>query len=559
MYSVSAEYIAALRKPYRIDKIEGTITLNGGTVIAITDDVIVRNKLSITRKVCGSSFDVGTFNAAELAITIKDSSAYEHNYHRARVSLTYSIRTAVAEDGGEVWESVPLGVFWVDGQQTTRVKDVVYLRAYDRTLNFDIEFTPYSTVTTLWGVLSQACARAKGTQLGITEEEFLQLPNSSITPDITSEQIQSCRDLVMWIAQTTNSYAYIDRNDTLVLKRYYYKGGGMSESDGDRIIRAEERKSIEFTDVRTYLSYLTSYSGGSPKLYHKEREFDDPTGDYFASGTLALPKNPLLQSLTATEQDTINSAYLSSSSYPTRYIKMTGWVDPSIDLLDPLGFKGGNIDLESGIISVVTEIRWKYRSVGTLICNNFQEYNDNESQSAIATLSDDGTESEAPLSSQVKSQTEKRMDGLEAKLGSGTATKLQSTDSALAVTTNAYKGVNFTNADGTTEGDLTFDVGDADGFQLASQYCALRVTRPEIWLYNQLYNIKFSVGSGSGITHIEVDDTTIVFRGGTGRTLRIDLEAGEIVINESYTDKNCTLSFKNGELYVGGKRVLTEE
>ncbi|MBE6890038.1 MAG: hypothetical protein E7485_08510 [Ruminococcaceae bacterium] len=552
MYSVSAEYIAALRKPYRVDKVEGTITLYGGTVIAITDDVIVRNKLSITRKVCGSSFDVGTFNAAELAITIKDSSAYEHNYHRARVSLTYSIRTAVTEDGGEVWESVPLGVFWVDGQQTTRVKDVVYLRAYDRTLNFDIEFTPYSTVTTLWGALSQACARAKGTQLGITEEEFLQLPNSSITPDITSEQIQSCRDLVMWIAQTTNSYAYIDRNDTLVLKRYYYKGGGMSESDGDRIIRAEERKSIEFTDVRTYLSYLTSYSGGSPKLYHKEREFDDPTGDYFASGTLALPKNPLLQSLTAAEQDTINSAYLNNSSYPTRYIKMTGRVDPSIDLLDLLGFKGGNIDLESGIISVVTEIRWKYRSVGTLICNNFQEYNDNESQSAIATLSDDGAESEAPLSSQVKSQTEKRMDGLEAKLGDGTATKLQTTDSALAVTTSKY-GVSMENADGENMGSI---IPESGGLRISGKTTTLIALPKEFTVYAQTYGI--NINPTAGTVYLDVDDDGLDFRWPNGR-FRFSPADGSIHINESTTSRGGTLSFKNGELYVGGKRVLTED
>lgn len=410
MYSVSKEYIAALRKPYRIDKVEGTIVLVSGTSITVSDENIVRSKLYITRKVCGSEFKLGTFNAAEIVLAIKDDLAYEHVYNNARILLNYSIRTGVAADGTETWETVPLGLFRVDGQQTTRLKNTVTLRGYDTASNFDIDFVPVSTTTTLWGLLQQACGRAGGVEIAITQDEFLEFPNASIVPDVTSKQIQSCRDVVMWVAQTTGCYAYIDRHNRLMLKRYYYSGGGMAEANGDRIIQASERTSIEFSDTRTYLSYLNSYCNGESKLYYKEHNYTTEDKDYFSAGSVNLPSNPLVQSLTANEQDAVNNAYLDNISYPTRYIKMTGWVDPAIDLLDPLGFTGGNIDL-AGLISVATEIRWKYRATGTITCNNIEEYV-LDASSAAAT---DGEIS--ILSSQVKTQTEKRMDGIEAQLG----------------------------------------------------------------------------------------------------------------------------------------------
>lgn len=580
MYSVSKEYIAALRKPYRIDKVEGTIALVDGTSIAVSDSNIVRNKLSITRKICGSEFKVGTFNAAELMIAIKDEQAYQHVYNNARIRLNYSIRTAVAEDGTETWETVPLGFYRVDGQQTTRLKDTVTLRAFDSASNFDIEFIPVSTTTTLWGLLQQACGRAGGVEIAITQDEFLEFPNASIVPDVTSKQIQSCRDVVMWVAQTTGCYAYIDRHNRLMLKRYYYSGGGMAEANGDRIIQASERTSIQFSDTRTYLSYLNSYCAGEAKLYYKEHNYETADKDYFSAGSVNLPSNPLVQALTADEQDAVNNAYLDSISYPTRYVKMTGWVDPAIDLLDPLGFTGGNIDL-AGLISVATEIKWKYRATGTITCNNYEEY----AMDASAAVAVDGESS--ILSSQVKTQTEKRIDGLEAQLGGSgtadTAKRLQTTSDALVVDT-ANNRVNIRRSDGKclaefsngneTALQIRFDP-DGEIFQMP-EYNAYLEVRPETTaLYSKVDSTKYRNfceieayhHSGASITHY-------VYNKAKDQIARCSLNIGlpgTVSDPTNGLDIACegtkdgevswsqTLSFRPDGIYINGKKILTEE
>lgn len=551
MYSVSKEYIAALRKPYRIDKVEGTIALVDGTSIAVSDSNIVRNKLSITRKICGSEFKVGTFNAAELMIAIKDEQAYQHVYNNARIRLNYSIRTAVAEDGAETWETVPLGFYRVDGQQTTRLKDTVTLRAFDSTSNFDIDFVPVSTTTTLWGLLQQACGRAGGIQIAITQDEFLQFPNASIVPDITSKQIQSCRDVVMWVAQTTGCYAYIDRHNRLMLKRYYYSGGGMAEANGDRIIQASERTSIEFSDTRTYLSYLNSYCNGESKLYYKEHSYETSDKDYFSAGSVNLPSNPLVQSLPAEEQDAVNNAYLDNISYPTRYIKMTGWVDPAVDLLDPLGFTGGNIDL-AGLISVATEIKWKYRATGTITCNNYEEY----AMDASAAAAVDGESS--ILSSQVKTQTEKRIDGIESQLGGMGGWE------NMTIKTPTESNNSWSIASAFGNGSILMSNGNnivlsAGASRLSASPSSIQLTSSigevivgsngiEVWANNKQKllitgNNSLQMADYVGMS-IETEGSTALL---TGNSLSVILSDGG------------TLQFttQNG-LYINGKKVLTE-
>lgn len=436
MYSVSSDYLKAFRKTNRVDRVSGYIYLTDGTGITISDSIIVRNKLSITRKICGTQFEIGTFNAAEICMTITADNAYNLNWNNARINISYELRTAVAEDGTETWETVPLGFFRVDGQQTKRVGNTVTLFGYDSASAFDVDYVALTSGISLWGALNSVCARAGGFEIALTYDEFMQLPNAAIVPDFSSTQVQSCRDVVMWIAHTAGGYAYFDSQNRLQIKRYFGTGG-WSGADGDRYISASERTGVEFSDTETYLKYLNAYCDGEVKSYYNTRGYTSAENDKIAYGALSISKNPLLQALTADEQDAANNAYLGNATCaPMRYIKSTGWIDPSIELLDQMGFSGGNIDVSHGTITgIITEIKWKYRATGTIICNSFEEYTPDEAGVAVA---DDN--SGAAKSIGVKSQTEKRIDGLEARL-----------NSAGAYTT----AINF-RAGGF---DLTFDVG----------------------------------------------------------------------------------------------------
>ena len=428
MYPVSEKYIEAIRAPVREDRITGGIRLKDGTIIPVNDSIIVQKSLTVTRKVSSSSkFDIGTVNSAEMRIKIRDPKAYDHDFGGAVISLKYGIVTAAADDGSETWEDVPLPPFYVDGGEAARKQNMVSLIAHDTLSRLAVDKGSPPT-TSLYAALTYFCNRCN-VGVAISESDFNALPNADITPDFSAESIQSCWDGVMWIAQTVNCCAFADYRGMVQLKQYKYEGG----DNYDRLITGKERTNIEYSDTRTYLAYLQSYEGENVKLYSRVKTWTGTDAPHIKEGALNLPKNPVVQSLSAEQQAAINQSYLNNRSYPTRYVKASGVPDPAIEPLDVLAFSGGTIDIGQ-IISVATQVTWKYRNGGTIYCANADEYSDaTDGTSAIATLSlesDVAEQSdEAPvMRTQPKSQTEKQIDELRKQLSQsgGTAEKLVS-------------------------------------------------------------------------------------------------------------------------------------
>lgn len=577
MYSVSDKYLEAFRKPYRTDRITGRIKLKDGTNIVLSDEILVQNKFTITRKVCGTAFDVGTFFAGDIALSIRSDDAKELDFGSAVLAANYEIVTGGTKDE-PIWEEVPLGVFYIDGQRTTRRGQTLNLRGYDSTAKFDVDLPLLTAVTTLWDALVQACLKAN-VGLAVSEAWFKSLPNASVVPDFTSKQIQSCRDLVMWIAQTVGCYAYIDRNGFLQIKRYYYAGDGTF----DRAILATERTKIEYTDTRTYLAYLTSYSENTPKLYQDIKQWDG--SDIIKEGGLSLPNNPLLKALSAEQQDEVNMALMENSSYPTRYIKSQGFIDPAIDLLDVLAFVGGTIDIGQ-IISVCSEIKWKFRGQGHIVCNNLDQYSE-DAELADAIMADDTAAEQSndlPVFSPVKSQVEKRIDALEAggNESGGTAEKLKTTSDALTVQTAnnemilIYEGFGGFNGPDARVGNIKctdyeylairFDpYGDL--YDSASTYGELRLYESRVVLWSTDYmGATSSSERNANMFTVDTDSVTADFY----------YKCGDVYSNEQFTIKpeaqrdtgiygialsafGQIMSFREDGIYINGKKILMEE
>ena len=446
MYPVSEKYIEAIRAPVREDRITGGIRLKDGTIIPVDDSIIVQKSLTVTRKVSSSSkFDIGTVNSAEMRIKIRDAKAYDHDFGGAVISLKYGIVTATADDGSETWEDVPLPPFYVDGGEAARKQNMVSLTAHDTLSRLAVDKGSPPT-TSFYAALTYFCNRCN-VGVAISENDFNALPNADITPDFSAESIQSCWDGVMWIAQTVNCCAFADYRGLVQLKQYKYEGG----DNYDRLITGKERTNIEYSDTRTYLAYLQSYEGENVKLYSRVKTWTGTDAPHIKEGALNLPKNPVVQSLSAEQQAAINQSYLNNRSYPTRYVKASGVPDPAIEPLDVLAFSGGTIDIGQ-IISVATQVTWKYRNGGTIYCANADEYSDAaDGTSAIATLSlesDVAEQSdEAPvMRTQPKSQTEKQIDELRKRLSQsgGAAEKLQTSGTNTAAITNEYGGITTT-------------------------------------------------------------------------------------------------------------------
>lgn len=536
MYPVSDKYIAARRAAFKEERITGGIKLKDGTIIAVDDSVLVQGSLSITSKVCtNDKFDIGSANCSVMSLKIKNKNAYDHEFGGALIKLTYGIVVETAEDGTKTWESVPLPPFFVgassDSDSCVRKRDMVTLKAYDTMSLLDINFPDTIPSDSMWSALVYVCNRA-GIGLAISESEFKALPNSDIVPDFSGESIESCRDVVMWIAQTTGCCAFCDYRGLLMLKAYKYEGS----NNYDRLFTANERTTIEYSDTRTYLAYLQAYVGDDKVQYSQVTTWTGTDAPHIKEGVLSLPKNPILRKLTTAQQEAINQSYFTNRSYPTRYIKADCFVDPALELLDVVAFSGGNIDVGQ-IINVATQIKWKYRGKGTIYCASVAEAADTaleeSSQSAevvsLSALSDTANTADTASESDIikvqpRSQTEKQIDELAAR--SGVATKLQSKGAAGWVTTDS-KGAVFSKSGsvGINEEYAHFDDNNG-GFRIRNNGGAL-LNLPGVD-YTETENAKIELTNYNNGLLIQNNFIKL-----TGNVAKLTVEGGEFSINNN--------------------------
>ena len=317
-----------------------------GTIGAasFTDEDIIANSLSVTMSTCSKgNFTFGTFNAAVL-----------------KMSLRYS---GAAPDGARIVlqkNSTPLGTYWVDDSKTKRRGGILHVVAVDAASLFDIEI-PSSIrqqTYTAGTALTAACTAAGVTFGGIGSG----LPNQNVTLALTSASVQTYRDLVMWVAQLCAGNAVINRNGSLEIRPAMYGVGDSSSYSSD----ASNRSDIEFADTRTWVKYMSAYSGRRVKMY---QAVSDPESSEARPGSIALPLNPLLDGKTETECDTINCAIRDAVGSLVRDITAKCVDDPSVSLGDMANFTGGRTHSRAGgALGVVTGITWRFRGVTTVTC-----------------------------------------------------------------------------------------------------------------------------------------------------------------------------------------------
>ena len=562
MYPVSDKYIAARRAAFREERITGGIKLKDGTIIAVDDSVLVQGSLSITSKVCTNDrFDIGSANCSVMSLKIKDKNAYDHEFGGALIKLTYGIVVETAEDGTKTWESVPLPPFFVgassDSDSCVRKRDMVTLKAYDTMSLLDINFPDTIPSDSMWSALVYVCNRA-GIGLAISESEFKALPNSDIVPDFSGESIESCRDVVMWIAQTTGCCAFCDYRGLLMLKAYKYEGG----NNYDRLFTANERTTIEYSDTRTYLAYLQAYVGDDKVQYSQVTTWTGTDAPHIKEGVLSLPKNPILRKLTTAQQEAINQSYFTNRSYPTRYIKADCFVDPALELLDVVAFSGGNIDVGQ-IINVATQIKWKYRGKGTIYCASVAEAADTaleeSSQSAeavsLSTLSDTANTADTASESDIikvqpRSQTEKQIDELAAR--SGVATKLKDIR-------GNYKGyiryaagnIEFFDDNEAKYGDITLMDDPKQFLVTTSGKTLLNFSSSGYLTFTMLNGTKLEIAPTNSATVV-----TLTPASGDGKRLTITTtEQASGGVQPSIKFGNRTLIFREDGLYYNGVKI----
>ncbi len=406
MYNVTDNYKNLIEQPVRYVSIYGAVLLSSGELVSFTDKNLISGSLSITHKLNrNGDFRPGGVYSSELSIGFTGLFARTNDLDGAAIKLNFRIYPDSEMNPSEA-ETVKLGQFYVDGSTIKRSGSAIRLKANDGLMLFDIEATARSG--TLYELVTGSCDAA-GISFGMTQEQFEALPNATISATINTSRIQNERDLLMFAAAATGSFARMSRDGELEFIPLTCK---LDETSGAAIpareILGNVRFSTDFSDDKTRISkmfmrrngmalYSTLTATGSQKLAHLE-----------------LEENPLMAGLSDSEVKTaLNDILRQIYVCVNRVFNVEFNGDPALEVGDYVKLRGGSVDVDRGYaFGMITSQVWRYHGQHTIKCTlpaSLVYVADSTAKSRSVTAT-------PPERSVTKSQIEKRVDAMGALL-----------------------------------------------------------------------------------------------------------------------------------------------
>lgn len=345
MYPVSEAFLKAVRSNTRKYFWTGTIVTKGGMTYEFGAKEIVKGSGYITRQCCGSTeIELGTVYAAEMEITLL-SDIDRYTLEDAQVTLVFHL---VLADGSV--EDVPMGIFEVS--EANRLAKCLELKAYDFMLRFDKSFNGFETVGTAYDFITLCCKRCK-VEFANKRAEIDAMPNGWVTLSVyTENDIETCRDVLFYVAQVLGGFFIINREGKLELRKY----------GKDPVMKVEQRHrfSSSFSD---FITRYTAVSSTNKQTQIAEYYALDPDNGL----TMNLGVNPLLQFGLAETREMLCRNILTDLS-EIRYVPFDSDTigNPALDVGDVLRFAGGQAD--EGQITCITSIRQKIGGRQSLKC-----------------------------------------------------------------------------------------------------------------------------------------------------------------------------------------------
>ena len=418
MYEVSDRYKENIAKLVTFTGIHGTLALNDGTTVEFSDNNVKQGSLSISSRMnTAGEFRSGGVFSSELSLTLINFDGAS-SLADAIVEVEFRLYT---DSTFSEYDAVPLGFYRVDSTSIKRKKDTVSLKANDDLRLFSADCDELEG--TLYELVSAACT-ACGVTFGMTQEEFEQLPNGTITAKINTARIQTWSDLLMYVGVVTNSFARMSRSNTLVFVQL-----ACTVSEGGLVIPVREvtgdlRKSTEFSDAAARITKIIMMRNGVRLKSKMEVTSSN------APITLEWADNPLLAEKTDDEVKDILTASLTEIyrciNRPYKSELIAG--DPALDIGDYVRLTGGDIDTNRGYATgMITQQLWKYRGIHKIQC------------SVPASAAESGNTAAA----QPKSQVEKELDELKAQVSEvgGDVYAVKTRDNAFNTTKNDNWGI----------------------------------------------------------------------------------------------------------------------
>lgn len=535
MYGVTERYSENIAKNVTFSEISGTITMTDGTVFAISDKNIKEGSLSINSKINSSGeFRAGGVCADELSISLLNYGNSAQSLDGAEIILEFRLYT---DSSFTEYDSVPLGIYIVDGSTIKRQADTVKFKAYDRLVLFDRG--TWEMTNSLYNLISVACGSC-GVPFGMTQAEFGTLPNSGLTASIDTSRIQTQRDLLMYAGTLTNSFAKISRTGELVFVQLTCTQDEKNMVVPVREIHGNIRFKTEFSDSTARITSLVMNRNGA-RLTSRNKI----TSSGSDCLTLEWADNPLLSGLKDDAvRDVLTNAVSGIYRCINRAFKAEFSGDPALDIGDYVRLRGGQIDMSRGYgTGMITSQTWRYRGKHTIQCSMPSTVN--VSSVSGGSGSDENSENRV----QPKSQVEKEIDSLRAYIG--TATELSDTRGEKYGHIKYTAGnVRFVNESGTEYGYIA--LMDTPEFMIAVSGKTLVDIRSNGFItITALNGTQLEISPTSGATNV-----TVTPGSGLGKKFRItttEQTDGGVQPSISFGDR--TLSFKSDGLYYNGTKI----
>lgn len=345
MYPVSDAFLRTVRSNTRKYFWTGTIVTRDGMTYEFGAKEIVKGSGYISRQCCGNTeIELGTVYAAEMGITLL-SDIDRYTLEDALVTLVFHL---VLADGSV--EDVPMGVFEVS--EANRLAKCLELKAYDFMLRFDKSFNGFETVGTAYDFIALCCKRCK-VEFANKRAEIDAMPNGGVTLSVyTENDIETCRDVLFYVAQVLGGFFIINREGKLELRKY----------GKDPVMKVEQRHrfSSSFSD---FITRYTAVSSTNKQTQIAEYYALDPDNGL----TMNLGVNPLLQFGLKETREMLCRNILADLSV-IRYVPFDSDTigNPALDPGDVLTFAGGQAD--EGQITCITSIRQKIGGKQSLKC-----------------------------------------------------------------------------------------------------------------------------------------------------------------------------------------------
>jgi len=329
MYSISNNFKTAIKSPIIKYKLRGTI----GSV-AFDEDDVLKNSLSITNQ-CSGNDDVaiGSVYVGELNMTLlMDINKY--TVFGQEISLEVGVKLA-----NSTYEYIPMGIFTV--VEADRTGSGLVIKAYDNMSKLDKSFSEQITGT-LYEMADFACTSCGVELANANFNTFVNHShNFSLYPD---SDIETFRDLLYWVAQTSGCYVTANRLGKIEFRDY-------NMTVVDTLNPSHRFKGGKFADYETWYTGISVVN------------MDEQTTSYYGLPqddglTYNLGSNPLLQyGNKQVYRENVLSA-ISSFVYVPFNVTLVG--NPAYDLGDVLSFPDGLGDSSKKFC--ITNYTWIYNS-----------------------------------------------------------------------------------------------------------------------------------------------------------------------------------------------------